>query len=77
VVVGRLCLLMVRLLSVYGRAALGSGVTRQTGIVCAKSFRRAYLLGIINARAAWMFHGRAYAGGRFACLYRIAYMGTP
>ena len=76
-VIGRLCLLMVRLLSVYGRAAVVSGVTRQTGIVCAKSFRRAYLLEIINARALWMLHGRAYAGGRFACLFRIAYMGTP
>ena len=45
--------------------------------VCAKSFRRAYLLGIINARAAWMFHGRAYAGGRFVFLYRNASLGTP
>ena len=34
-------------------------------------------LSIFNARAAWMFHGRAYAGGRFACLFRNASLGTP
>jgi hypothetical protein len=31
----------------------------------------------MNARAAWMFHGRAYAGGRFASLFRNASLGTP
>ena len=46
-------------------------------VVKARSFRRARLLGIINALAAWMFHGRAYAGGRLACFHRIAYVGTP
>ena len=48
-------------------------------IVTAPAIRFGLLgdLRIMNARAAWMFHGRAYAGGRFACLFRIAYMGTP
>ena len=34
-------------------------------------------LRIMNARAAWMFHGRAYAGGRFVFLFRSASLGTP
>ena len=34
-------------------------------------------LRIMNACAVWMFHGRAYAGGRFACLFRNASLGTP
>jgi hypothetical protein len=30
-----------------------------------------------KALAEWMFHGRAYAGGRFVFLLRFAYSGTP
>ena len=66
---------------------MASCFVRKTGIVCVRYFRRARVLGIINALAirfglldlrimnalaAWMFHGRAYAGGRFACLFRNA-----
>jgi hypothetical protein len=29
------------------------------------------------ARAAWMFHGRAYAGGRIVFVLRLAVSGTP
>ena len=46
-------------------------------VVKARSFRRARSLGIMNALAAWMFHGRAYAGGRLVRFYRIPYVGTP
>ena len=27
--------------------------------------------------AGWMFRMRAYAGGRFVGLWRMAYLGTP
>ena len=30
-----------------------------------------------NALVGWMFHGRAYAGGRFVFLYNNADLGTP
>ncbi len=63
--------------SALGKTAMASWAGGKTGIVYARSFRRARLLGIINALAAWMFHGRAYAGGRLACFYRVAYVGTP
>ncbi len=48
-------------------------------IVTAPAIRFGLLrdLRIMNARAVWMFHGRAYAGGRFAFLFRNAYLGTP
>lgn len=29
------------------------------------------------ARAAWMFHGRAYAGGRIVLVLWLAVLGTP
>ena len=45
--------------------------------VKARSVRRARLLWIIKALAAWMFHGRAYAGGRLVRFYRVPYVGTP
>ena len=51
--------------------------TVASSVVMAELSTSSRVLWIINARAAWMFHGRAYAGGRFACLFRIAYMGTP
>jgi hypothetical protein len=30
-----------------------------------------------KALAEWMFHGRAYAGGRFVFLNRFVDLGTP
>ena len=56
---------------------MASCFVRKAGIVCVRCFRRARVLGIVNALAAWMFHGRAYAGGRFVFLYRIVHLGTP
>jgi hypothetical protein len=40
-------------------------------------FSSSRVLCIINALAAWMFQGRAYAGGRFASLFRNTSLGTP
>gem|GEM_PF-6588067 len=39
--------------------------------------RPTVLAAIGHALARWMFHGRAYAGGRFVATFRFAYTGTP
>jgi hypothetical protein len=41
------------------------------------AFRASFDGCYFNALAGWMFHGRAYAGGRFVFLYRIVHLGTP
>ena len=46
---------------------MASCFVRKTGIVCVRCFRRARVLGIVNALAAWMFHIPS----------RIALLGWP